>query len=308
LLSASPGLPLTKQLGRRQGSGGGKGKEITTLVLDKCNVLLFVSRHTIIDSTCVRTGEVGSVRYNRRNRLGEDTPRPNGVNSTANYYGGFMYTGLFYNVSRRRGRNGLVAGGAERVAVVVTLGARRVYLLTEAEWSRVNTSTAAESESTPRRSESQVNTSTGAESESAPRRAGSRVNTSTGTESESTPRKAEVESTPLPERSPSQHFGRRKSSQHLDRKAQDFESAPRNVGRMVLLSSQLLEYSGKEWSRLSKLAGLYTSERPKIRPGSVCGARMFARCGMCRNRDYSWYSQRHSEHNGKLCKVCSRKK
>jgi len=75
---------------------------------------------------------------------------------------------------------------------------------------------------------------------------GSRVNTSTGTESESAPRKAEVESTPRPERSPSQHLGRRKSSQHLDRKVQDFESAPRNVGRMVLLSNQLLERLGKE--------------------------------------------------------------
>jgi len=32
-LSASPGLPPAGQLGRRQGSGGGEGKEIATLVL-----------------------------------------------------------------------------------------------------------------------------------------------------------------------------------------------------------------------------------------------------------------------------------
>jgi len=60
---------------------------------------------------------------------------------------------------------------------------------------------------------------------------GSRVNTSTGLMSESAPRmETKVESTPRQDWCPSQHLGwKRKSSQHLDRKAQDFESTPRNV-------------------------------------------------------------------------------
>jgi len=146
--------------------------------------------------------------------------------------------------------------------------------------SRVNTSTGTESESTPRveadvestprpeRSPSQhlgwrkssqhldwsgirVNTSDGS---------GRRVNTSTGTEPESTPRVAEVESTPRQERSP------------------DFESAPRNVGGVVF-GSRVSSSSAwdREWSRLPKFAGLYTPERPIVRPGSACGARLFAR-------------------------------
>jgi len=159
--------------------------------------------------------------------------------------------------------------------------------------SRVSTSTETESESTPRRTESRVNTSTGAESESTPR----------STEVESTPRPERnpsqhlgvrgVESTPRQERNPSQHLGVRKSSQHLDRSGirvntseygsrvntstgAESESTPRDgSGSCSRVSSSSAWERNR--SRLPKLAGLYTPERPMVRPGAACGARLFAR-------------------------------
>jgi len=143
-------------------------------------------------------------------------------------------------------------------------------------------------------------------------RNGSRVSTSTGTVSESAPRaETEVESAPQLERCPNQHLGRkRKSSQHLDRngirvstsegngsrvststvtvsesapRKAEVESAPRPEGSRFRVNTSKCQESGlalesaprapgKDWSRLSKFAGLYTPERPVVRPGSAWGA------------------------------------
>jgi len=116
-----------------------------------------------------------------------------------------------------------------------------------------------------------------------------------GREVESTPRRRwcpsqhlggrKVESTPRRERCPSQHLGGRKVESTPRPECSGFrvstskcrevglalESAPRALGR------------GRR-SRLPKRVGLYTPERPMVRPGSVCGARLFVRCGMRQHR------------------------
>jgi len=180
-----------------------------------------------------------------------------GAESTTYRYGATMYTERIY-MSRVHGdgRNGLVACGTEEAVGAAGPGRVGPALRREPSdwhlgWNR-RPGQHLDKNGCPSqrfgwkrkpsqhldRTDVRVSTSDGN---------GSRVNTSTGAESESAPRKAEVEST------------------------------PRNIGKVVWFSSQFLECLGKEWSRLSKLADLYTPERPMVRPGSACGAQLFVR-------------------------------
>jgi len=89
LLSASPGLPLTGQLGRRQSSGGGKEKKLRHW--QRINQVYFYSSLAILQVFVTGEVKIGEVRSAKQARRGYASART----LQTNYYGRVLCTRVY---------------------------------------------------------------------------------------------------------------------------------------------------------------------------------------------------------------------